>query len=202
MSWHGRTGDFGGGTAGSATMALFRRHIDAEATAFAWTRTVDMEQQEWVDKRSAWQPTEETRNVERHQESYWETVTDWHPGPPNADGTPGPQQPMTRQELRTRTFYTYEELEWRKGRTLTASGADRNEVHWPEYTLAPAERVRGKAETYSGTFTASAKKAKQAKQAKQYVATLDEAQWRTLALGTTYRLSLGLLGGVHEVTPI
>ena len=177
-------------------MALFRRHIDAEATAFAWTRTVDMEQQEWVDKRSRWQPSGETRNVQRHQETYWETVTDWHPGAPNADGTPGPQQPVTRQELRTRTFYSYEELEWRKGRTLTAAGADRNEVHWPEYTLAPGERVRGKAETYSGTFTASAK------QAKQYAVTLDEAQWRALALGTTYRLSLGLLGGVHEVTPI
>jgi hypothetical protein len=174
-------------------MALFRRHIEAEATALAWTRTVDMEQQQWVGKRSGWQPSGETRNVERHQENYWETVTDWQPGAPNADGTPGPQQPMTRQEMRTRTFYTYEALEWRQGRTFTASGADRSEVRWPEYTIAPGERVRGKAETYSGTFTASAK---------QYDTTLDEAQWRTLALGATYRLSLGFLGGVREVTPI
>jgi hypothetical protein len=197
-------------------MGLFRRHINAEATAFAWTRTVDMEQQQWVGKRSEWQPLGETRNVQRHQETYWETVNDWQPGQtvtgqpgmpnangmpgmPNANGMPGPQQPMTKQEMRTRYFYTYEELEWSKSRTLTAWGADRNEVHWPEYTLAPGERVRGQAETYSGTFTASAK---QAKQAKQYEATLDEAQWRTLALGTTYRLTLGLLGGVHEVTPI
>ena len=200
MSWQAQRAIAATGTDG-ATMALFRRHIEAEATAFAWTRTVDMEQQEWVSKRSGWQPneSEELRNVQRHQESYWETVTDWHPGPPNADGTPGPQQPVTRQELRTRTFYTYEELEWHKGRTLTASGADRSDVHWPEYTLAPAERVRGKAETYSGTFTASPK---QDKQDKQYAATLDEAQWRALALGTTYRLKLGLLGGVREVTPI
>jgi hypothetical protein len=192
-------------------MALFQRHIDAEATAFAWTRTVDLEQQQWVSRRSEWQPTGETRNVQRHQETYWETATDWQPGPPKAEGMPGFQQPMTMpgsqqpmtmpgsqqpvtgQELRTRTFYTYEEPEWRKSRTLTASGADRDEVHWPEYTLAPGERVRGKAETYSGTFTASAK---------QYEATLEEVQWRTLALGTRYRLSLGLLGGVHEVTPI
>jgi hypothetical protein len=178
-------------------LALFRRHIDAKATAFAWTRTVNMEQRQWVDKRSQWQcqPSEEIRNVERHQESYWETVTDWQPGPPNADGTPGPQQMMTRQELRTRTYYTYEELEWRKGRTLTASGADQKEVHWPEYALGPGERVRGKAETYTGTFTTAAK-------AKQYQKTLDESQWRGLALGAAYRLSLGLLGGVREVTPI
>jgi hypothetical protein len=151
-----------------------------------------MEQQQWVGKRSGRQPAGEARNVQRRQETYWETVTDWQPGPPNADGTPGPQQPVPRQELRTRTIYTYEALEWRAGRTLTASGAGRNHVWWPEYTLAPGERVRGKAEAYSVTFTASAK---------QYETTLDETQWRALALGTTYRLSLGLLGRVREVTP-
>jgi hypothetical protein len=173
-------------------MALFRRHVDAEATALAWTRTVDLEQQEWVSKRSGWQPGEETRNVQRHHESHWETVTDWQPGPPGADGMPGPQQPVTRQELREHTYWTYEALEWRESRTLTASGADRSDVRWPEYTLAPGERILRKTETYSVTFTG---------QAKQHETTLDEAQWRALTLGTTYRLSLGLLGGVHEVTP-
>src|SRR5258708_23629476 len=105
-------------------MALFRRHIDAEAAGFGWTRTVSMEQQQWVGRRSAYEPGGETRNVQRRRENYWETVTDWQPGPTNADGTPGAQQPRTRQELRTRTFYTYEALEWCEGRTLTASGAD------------------------------------------------------------------------------
>lgn len=174
-------------------MALFRRHIDAEATAFAWTRIVEMDQQQWVGKRSGRQPSGETRNVQRHRENYWETVTEWQPGPSNADGTPGPQQPLTRQELRTRTVYTYEALEWRAGRTVTASGAERDNVRWPEYTLAPGERVRRKAETYAVTFAASAK---------QYEKTLDEAQWRALTLGATYRLGLGLLRGVREVTPI
>jgi hypothetical protein len=173
-------------------MALLRRHIDAEATALAWTRTVDIEQQQWVSKRSGWKPSGETRNVQRHQESYWETVTDWQQGTPGADGVPGSQQPVTRQELRTRTFYTYEALEWRQSRTLTTSGGDQNEVQWPEYALAPGERIRGKAETYSVTFTGPAK---------QYETTLDETQWRTLTLGTSYKLSLGLLGGVHEVAP-
>ena len=191
MSWHAMTDDSGGRTDG-ATMALFRRHIEAEATAFAWTRTVDIEQQMWVSKRSEWQPRGEIRNVQRHQETYWETVTDWQPCPPDADGTPGPQQSTTRQELRTRTLYTYEALEWCPSGTLTASGADQNGVHWPEYALEPGERVRGKAETYSVTFTGPAK---------QYEATLEETQWRTLTLGTTYQLSLGLLGGVRDVKP-
>jgi hypothetical protein len=174
-------------------MALFQRHVDARATAFAWARTVDMEQQQWVGGRSQWPPSGEARNVERRQETYWETVTDWQPGPPGANATPGSPQPVTRQELRTRTFYSYEALEWRNGRTLTASGADRDQVHWPDYTLAPGERVRRTSETYSVTFTAPAR---------QYEKTLDEGQWRALALGTSYRLSLGPLGGVHAVTPL
>jgi hypothetical protein len=174
-------------------MGLFRRHIEAEAAALAWTRTVDLEQQEWVSKRSDWgRPGGETRNVQRHEESRWETVTDWEPGPPGADGMPGPQQAVTRQELKEYTFYTYEALEWRQSRTLTASGADRSDVRWPEYVLAPGERVGRQAETYSVTFTGPSK---------QYQTTLDEAQWRALSLGTTYRLSLGLLGAVRDVTP-
>jgi hypothetical protein len=173
-------------------MALFRRLIDAEATALAWTRTVDIEQQQRVSKRSGWQPGGETRNVQRHLENCWETVTDWQPGPPDADGTPGPRQSITRQELRTRTFCTYEALEWCQSRALSASGADRNDVRWPEYALTPGERAGGRAETYSVTFTGPAR---------QYETTLDETQWRALTLGTTYRLSLGLLGGVREVTP-
>lgn len=173
-------------------MGLFRRHVDAEATALAWTRTVDLEQQQWVSKRSDPKPGGETRNVERHPESYWETVTEWKPGPPGADGMPGPQQMETSQELRTRTFYTFEALEWRESRTLTASGASRDDVRWPEYTLEPGEQVRRNTETYSVRFAGPSK---------QYEATLDEAKWRALALGTTYRLSLGLLGAVRDVTP-
>jgi hypothetical protein len=171
-------------------MALFRHHVDAVATAFSWTRTVDTEQQQWVGRRSEWKPAEEARNVQRHQESHWETVTEWQPGPPGAGGLPGIQQPQARQELRTRTFYTYE--------ALKAAGADRNDVHWPPYSLAPGERLRGKSETYSATFTLPDKQVPD----KQYEAALDEAQWRALTLGATYRLTLGLLGGVHEVAPI
>jgi len=151
-------------------MAIFRRHVDAEATAFAWTKTVKTEQENWVEERSDWKPWGEIRNVTSHQESYRE---------PNG-------------VLRTRTWYTYESRQWWECRTLTSSGADRGDVRWPEYTLAPGERVFAKWETYSVTFTTPEKK---------YEKTLDESQWRALAPGATYRVSFGLLGGVREVTP-
>jgi hypothetical protein len=144
-------------------MAIFRRHIDAEATAFAWTKTVKTEQEDWAEERSEWQPWGEVRNVESHQETYWDPNGNW----------------------RTRTFYTYESHQWYEGRALTSSGADRDDVHWPEYALRPGERVYAKWETYSVTLTTPEKK---------YEKTLDESQWRALTPGATYRVGLGLLG--------
>ena len=152
-------------------MAIFRRHIEAEATAFSWTKTVKTEQENWVEERSDWQPWGEIRNVTSHRESY---------------------RDMDNGTLRTRTFYTYESKQWWEGRTLNSSGTDRDDVHWPVYTLQPGERVFAKWETYSVTFTT---------QEKKYEKTLDESQWRALTPGATYRVSLGLFGGVREVTP-
>jgi hypothetical protein len=114
------------------------------------------------------------------------------PGPPNPDGTPGPMQSVQR----TRTSYTFEMAEWQDTRTVTASGTDRDDVRWPQYALMPGERVRKKAETYWVTFTASAK------EAKEYEGVTDETQWRAVTLGATYRLTLGLLGGVRGAIPI
>ncbi len=150
-------------------MAIFRRHVDAEATAFAWTKTVKTEQENWAEERSDWQPWGEIRNVARHQRSYRE---------PNG-------------VVRTQAYYTYESRQWWEGRTLTSSGTGRDNVHWPVYTLEPGERVYAKWETYSVTFTTPEKK---------YEKTLDESRWRALIPGATYRVSLGLLGGVREVT--
>jgi len=48
---------------------------------------------------------------------------------------PGPSTSSTRMELRTRFYYTYETLEWHKGRALHASGTGPSDVAWPEYTL-------------------------------------------------------------------
>lgn len=173
-------------------MALFRkRQVEAQVSAMTWSRVVQLERQEWVSRRGSWAPSGETRNVERHTETYWETVTDMTPGAPDANGVPGPSASSTRMELRTRAYYTYEALEWHKGRTLRASGLGPGDVAWPEYTPEPGERVRELKETYQVTFTAVDK---------QYVTKLSEQEWRGLEPGLTCHLSLGLLGGVKKVT--
>ena len=117
-------------------MAIFRRHIDAQVTAFTWSKTVKTEQEDWVEERSDWQPWGEVRNVTRHQETYRDF----------------------NGRLQTRTFYTYESHQWYESRTLTSSGTDRSGVHWPKYVLEAGERVFAKWETYSVTFTTPEKK--------------------------------------------
>jgi hypothetical protein len=95
-------------------------------------------------------------------------------------------------ELRTRVYYTFEQLEWHKGRSFKATGTGTRDVHWPQYTPEARERVRDKKETYSATFTSADK---------QYAVTLPEAEWRALETGGGYSLKLGLFGGVKKVTP-
>jgi len=65
-------------------------------------------------------------------------------------GIPGPSVSTARSELRTRVYYTYEVQEWRKGRTLSAEGADQGYVKWPDSPLEPGERVRSRKETLLG----------------------------------------------------
>lgn len=173
-------------------MALFgKRQVDAQVSAMTWSRVVQLERQEWVRKRGSWAPSEGTRNVEQHTETYWDTVTDMTPGMPDANGIPGPPASSTRTELRTRFYYTYESLEWHKGRTLHSLGTGPSDVACPEYTLEPGERVRDLKETYEVTFTTADKR---------YEASLTEQVWRGLEPGLTCHLSLGLLGGVKKVT--
>jgi hypothetical protein len=173
-------------------MALFgRRPVTATVTTMAWSRTVDLEIQQWVAKRSSWVPSDDVRNVQKHSEQYWATVTDTQPGVPDGTGIPGPTTSSTRSELRLRVYYTYEALEWRRGRTLTASGTVPDDVRWPDDPLVTNERVRSRSETYAATFAADDKK---------YEASLPEPQWRTLEVGAACHLTLGLLGGVKSAT--
>jgi hypothetical protein len=174
-------------------MPLFgKRQVQARVTGVAWSRVVQLEQQEWVAKRSSWVPRDDVRNVKKHTESYLATVTDTQPGMPDANGMPGPPTTSTRIEPRFRTYYTFEALEWHKGAAPQASGTSQDGVAWPAYELGPGERVRDKKETYSATFSAGDKR---------YEATLPEAQWRALAPGGGCQLTLGLLGGVKHVSP-
>ena len=155
-----------------------------------WTRLVQLERQEWVSKRGSWAPFDETRNVKQHTETYWENVTDMTPGAPDMNGIPGPSVATPRMELRTRSYYTYEALEWHKGRTLRAWGTSPGDVAWPEYTLESGERVRDLKESYEVTFTTADKR---------YEASLTEQEWRGLEPGLACHLSLGLFGGVKKV---
>jgi hypothetical protein len=202
-------------------MPLFgKRQVQARVTEVAWSRAVQLERQEWVAKRSSWVPSDDVRNVEKHTESYWETVTDMQPGMPGAAGFPGTPgaagmpgmpgaggfpgtpgagglpggapAPSTHMEPRTRVYFTYEALEWHRGAALRSSGTSQDGVAWPAYELGPGERVRDKEESYSATFTAGDK---------SYEAKLPEQEWRALAPGGSCQLSLGLLGGVKKVTP-
>jgi hypothetical protein len=95
-------------------------------------------------------------------------------------------------EPRTRVYYTYEALEWHKGEALRAWGTSQDGVAWPARDLAPGERVGGRTESYSATFTAGDK---------SYEATLPEQEWRALTPGGGCQLSLGLLGGVKKAMP-
>ena len=185
-------------------MPLFgKRQVEARVTAVAWSRVIQLEQQEWVAKRSGWVPSDDVRNVKQHTETYWASPTDpvgmpgmtGIPGPngqPGPGGGPGSTVSPTRTELRTQVYYTYEILEWHKGRSFQATGTGTGDVHWPQYTPEPRERVRDKKETYSATFESADK---------QYDVTLPESEWRALETGGGYRLILGLFGGVKNVTP-
>jgi hypothetical protein len=210
-------------------MPLFgKRQVQARVTALTWSRLVQLERQEWVAERSSWVPGDDVRNVKKHTESYWETVTDLRPGMPGAagfpgtpgaggipgmpgaggipgmpgsDGTPGmpgaggfpgTPTPSTHMEPRTRVYFTYEALEWHKGEALRAWGTSQDGVAWPARELGPDERVGGRTESYSATFSAGDK---------QYEAALPEREWRALAPGGGCTLTLGLLGGVKKAVP-
>jgi hypothetical protein len=177
-------------------MALFgKRHVVAQVTGLTWSRVVQLERRQWDQKRGMFVPSGETRNVQKHTEQFWATVTDMIPGTPDANGIPGPPTPVPRQELQTRVYFTYEVLQWHKGRTLTAEGTDPSAVAWPDYPPDPpdpAERVRSKTEGYQVTFAAGDK---------QYETALPEAEWRDLEPGGSYDLSVGFFGGIKKITP-
>jgi hypothetical protein len=175
------------------TVALFgRRQVDATVVALAWSRVVVVASQHWVARRSSEHPGAEVRNLQTHTENYWLPVVDGMPGPPADGALPGPTVSSTRTELRTRVYYTYDQVEWGEGRSLTADGSGPADVRWPDEPLAEGEAVRSRRESYTATFTSAGK---------QYEASLPEHEWRALEPGSACHLTLGLLGGVRQVSP-
>ena len=174
-------------------MTLFGgRLVDARVTAMTWTRTVQLERQQWVAKRGTLLPPDGARNVEKHTETYRVAPAAPLSGGTGVPGVPGSVGAPRRARVRTRVYYTYEVQEWRKSRLLRASGDRPGDVRWPEYAPEPGERVRHQVETYMVTFAAGDK---------QYEKSLPEPEWRAFAPGDACRLTLGLLGGVKKATP-
>ena len=173
-------------------MALFgRRQVDATVTALAWSREVVVASQHWVARRSSVHPGRGVRNLQTHNENYLARVVDGRPGPPADGARPGPAVGSAQTEFRLRVYYTYEEVEWRAGRSLTAAGTGQAGVRWPDEPLGAGEAVKSRHESYTATFTAAGR---------QYEASLPEQEWRALEQGLACRLTLGLRGSVKEVS--
>jgi hypothetical protein len=95
------------------------------------------------------------------------------------------------------TYFEYEEFEWRKYRSYSAKGDTPADVHWPEYTLEPDQRISERRETYHVKFSVNADS-----DADEYLTELDEATWRPLKMGKRYRLTVGLLSDeVKQISP-
>jgi hypothetical protein len=172
-------------------MALFgKREVTAQVTGLAWRRVIQLERRQWEPGRSIIAPPDGARNVRKHTERSLGLVAGTTPGPPDANGMPGPPAAL-KQEWQMRSVFTYEEPVWHKWRTLTAEGTDPGTVTWPDYAPDPDERISSREESYQATLAAGDR---------DYQASLPEQEWRALEPGGHYQLALGLLGGVKKVT--
>jgi hypothetical protein len=180
-------------------MALFHRHPDAVLISVSWKRSIDMEQQEWGEKKSEARQLPfddvELRNERQEKETYWETVYEWETVT-DSDGSH--TERVARKERRTRMVWKWEQLDWCPGRTVEASGDSQDDVEWPSYTLADRERAGEQHEEYAAVFETSRGSGKHGK---THEGSLDEATWRSLEIGALYHIELGLLGGVKSVAP-
>jgi len=174
---------------------MFHRHPDAVLIAVSWERSIDIEHQEWVDKKSESRPLPfddvELRNERQEKEVYYESVTEWET---DSDGN---STPATRQERRTRMVWKWEQREWCKYRTVEATGDSRDDVDWPSCDLEDGDREGEQHEKYVAVFESVRKPGKQGKSHK---GELDAATWQSLEMGAVYQVDLGLLGGVKGVT--
>jgi hypothetical protein len=164
--------------------------VVATVVALSWKRTVVIEQGRWKSRRTAWKPHgDNIRNLRAVRSTELDIVFD------NINVDRAGQQPdRTRAVLAKQTSFEYEELEWRRHRSFSASGDGTADVHWPEHALEDGQRVSERREAYRATFSAGAD---------DYLTELDEATWRRLRMGSRYRLTLSSLSGeLKQVTPL
>jgi hypothetical protein len=178
-------------------MALFGRYVDAELVGVFWQRTITIEAMRWERRESPAQPPADARNVQEHRDPYLVDHIGWRTEKQYVDGREQTvRRQVSRQEIRMRTVFSYEVPVWKAVRTVPASGQNCTGVQWPPFALADGEREGPRTESYVARFSAPSGKNGASK---EYRKKLPEATWRSLAMGATYRLELGLLGRVRDI---
>jgi hypothetical protein len=172
---------------------VFSRRMAVVVVALTWKRTVVIEQGRWESRRTAWKPSGgNLRNVRKVGETELDVAFDKSRG---ADNIPWSESSPV---LAKHTYFEYEEFEWRRYRSFSATGDGPAYVCWPEYVLTPDQRVSERREAYRAKFSAGADGNDD-----EYVTELDEATWRTLQVGTRCRLTVGAFSDeVKRVTPV
>jgi hypothetical protein len=174
-------------------MSVFGRQVEARVTSLAWRRTVVVEQGFWEFRRTSWKPR--GGNV-RNIETIHSTEPDIVGGGRNPERpTMAPSRNPAHEVLANHTYYEYQELVWRKHRSLSAKGDSPADLHWPEYTLGPDQRIAQRRESYRATFATKNTN-------DELTAELDEQTWRSLKrVGRLVRLRVSLNDEVKHVEP-
>ena len=172
---------------------MFGRYVEARVTSLAWRRTVVIEQGFWEFRRTSWKPR--GGNV-RNIETIHSTEPDIVGGGRNPERpTMAPSRNPAHEVLGKHTYYEYQELVWRKHRSLSAKGDSPAGLHWPEYTLGPDQRVAERRQSYRATFAVKGTQ-------DELTTELDEQTWRSLKrVGRLARLRVNLNHEVKHVEP-
>ncbi len=172
---------------------MFTRNVDAAVVALSWKRTVVVEHGRWEHRRTSWKPHgDNVRNLRAIHDVEPDIVLDATMRRAGA-GMPASK---THEVMANHTYFEYEEFEWRRYRSFSASGDSPADVHWPEHALEPDQRISERRETYRAKFSVAADES-------DLVTELDEPTWRTLKLGRRYRLKVGAFSDeVKQVSPL
>jgi hypothetical protein len=178
-------------------MALFGRYVDAELVGVSWQRRITIEAEQWERRESQWEPPSDARNVQERRDPYLVDHIGWRTERQYVDGREQTvRRQVNRPEIRIRTVFTYEVPVWRSVRTVPVAGQGYTGVRWPQFALADGEREGQRTESYVARFSAPSGRNGASK---EYRKELREATWRSLTIGATYRLELGLLGRVRDL---
>jgi hypothetical protein len=174
-------------------MGVFSRHVDATVVALSWRRTVVIEQGRWESRRTAWKPHgDNIRNLRTVQDVEPDIVVE---ATMRRAGASMPRS-KSHEVMAKHTNFEYEEFEWHRYRSFSATGDTPADVRWPEFALEPDQRISERRETHHAKFSVDADGAED-----EFTTELDEATWRTLEVSLRCRLKVGALGDdVKQVT--